>query len=94
MNPLYFEGARLLCVVLFHKRLTGLQKNVNTPVLANHMGNTGAHVVASLLLIYSILYEIFPWLPGQVGVNNSPLVDIGAVRQEGQTLWKSLPFLV
>jgi hypothetical protein len=31
MNPLYFEGTRLLCVVLVHKRLTGLQKNVNTP---------------------------------------------------------------
>jgi len=30
MSPLYFEGARLLCVVLFHKRLTGLQKHVNT----------------------------------------------------------------
>jgi hypothetical protein len=31
MNPLYFEATRLLCVVLFPKRLTGLQKNVNTP---------------------------------------------------------------
>jgi hypothetical protein len=30
MNPLYCEATRLLCVVLFHKRLTGLQKNVNT----------------------------------------------------------------
>jgi len=26
--------------------------------------------------------------------NNSPLADTGTVRQEGQTLWKSLPFLV
>jgi len=30
MNPLYFEARRLPCIVLFHKRLTGLQKNVNT----------------------------------------------------------------
>ena len=40
------------------------------------------------------LYQLLPWLQGQVGVNNSSPVDIGAVRQEGQTLWKSLPFLV
>ena len=30
MNPMYLEGTRLLRGVLFHKRLTGLQKNVNT----------------------------------------------------------------
>jgi hypothetical protein len=31
MNPMYSEGARLLRIVLLHKRLTGLQKNVKTP---------------------------------------------------------------
>jgi hypothetical protein len=30
-NPICFEGGRLLCVVLFHKRIPSLQKNVNTP---------------------------------------------------------------
>jgi hypothetical protein len=63
-------------------------------VLADHIGNTGEHILASLLLIYSIFYRLFAWLQGQVGVKDSPLVDTGMVGQKGQTLWKSLPLLV
>ena len=51
-------------------------------------------LLATYERLASSLYQLFPWLQGQAGVNNSPLVDTGTVRQEGQTLWKSLPFLV
>ena len=36
VNPMYFEGARLPCVMLFHKRLTGLQEKGNTPCTLSH----------------------------------------------------------
>jgi len=40
VNPVYFEPARLLRIVLFRERITSTRRNVNTPVLASRIGNT------------------------------------------------------
>ena len=84
-GPMYFEGARLLRVWLFHKRVTCRLENCQyPPLLANQVRNTRVPSI----------YRFFAWLDRRMGANNPPRVQEETVRQEGQTLSGSLPFLV